>query len=160
MNTRRCQKGSGTVLRRLIDDPLASRRTGWRSLAPGLALIVPGQFTDHLVAGLLTALAWIVAPLIALTIGYGEAFLLQYGRNRQRVVMMVAAGTLTALTACVALSSVGDDDGEVRQLVNIVGSLVLYGGVTVGLSGLVAIGIGRGSGYVSGKIDEMSRDDW
>lgn len=160
MATRRCQKGSGTVLRRLIDDPLAARRAGWRALVPGLAMIVPGQFTDHLIAGLLTALAWIVAPLIALTIGYGEAFFLQYGRNRQRVVVMVACGILTALTTCVVLSSVGDGGGEVRQWVNVVGSMVLYGGVTIGLSGLVAIGIGRGSGYISGRIDEMSRDDW
>lgn len=148
------------MLRRLIDDPLVARRTGWRSLVLASSLVVVGQVSDHLIAGVISALAWILVPLIALAIGYGEAFFLQHGRNRRRVGSMIAIGVLMATAACMTVSIAARGDDEGGLWVNIVGSLVLYGGVVVGLSGLVAIGIGRGSGYVAGKIDEMSSDDW
>lgn len=160
LSTRRCVEGRDTVLRRLIDDPLVARRTGWRALMLALVLVAMGQVFDDLIGGLALASAWIVAPVIALAIGYGEAFFLQHGRNRKRVLVMIVVGMLVAVAACVVLSVVATGDDEAGLWVNLAGSLVLYGGVTVGLSGLVGIGIGRGSGYVAGKIDEMSRDDW
>lgn len=156
-----CEVGESGLLRRLIDDPLVARRWGWRLLAVGLLCVAGGQLLgDGFAGGMLTALAWIVVPVIAFAIGYGEAFFLQYGRGQRRVLLLIITGALTSLVSCVVVSSVAGGENGVGQWVNLTGSLILYGGIVAGLSGLVALGIGRGSGYVTRKIDDMRSDDW
>lgn len=149
------------MLGRLVDDPPAARCWGWRTLAFVLVCVaVAHGLSDGSVADMTTAVTWIIAPLVALAVGYGEAFFLQHGRGRRRVTLMVIFGVIGTLTSCILLSMAVGEDSQVGQWVNLAGSMVLYSSVVVGLAGMLALGIGRGSSYVSRKIDDMRSDDW
>jgi hypothetical protein len=110
---------------------------------------------------LLVALLWVIGPVIALAIGVGDAFFLQHGRGRRRSILTLIGAIVVALVACVILSGITEESQDRGgQVLSIAGNVLLYIAVIGGLASLIALGIGRGSGYAARRIDELSREDW
>jgi hypothetical protein len=146
---------------RIVSDPIRLRRWSWLALLVAVGLVAGGQLISGLVGGLLTALAWIVAPAVALGIGVGDAFFVRHGHGKRRIALSILVSVFTALISCVILAGISDSSGTWAQdLVVTALSMLFYGGIVVGLAGLIAFGIGRGEDYVSRRIDRMSHEDW
>jgi hypothetical protein len=151
---------SGPIAR-IVGDPIRLRRWSWLALLVAIGLVAAGQFFAGLAGGMMTAIAWIIAPIIALGIGVGDAFFIRHGRGRRRITLTILAAVCVALTSCAILAGISDASGtRAQELVVMALSVLLYGGIVVGLAGLIAFGIGRGEDYVSRRIDRMSHEDW
>jgi len=146
---------------RVISDPIRLRRYGGLALIIAMLAVAGGQLLTGLTAGMLTALAWVVAPVIAFGIGVGDAFFVRHGRGKRRILLSILASIIAVLTSCAILAAISDASGTWTQdLVAAALYVLLYAGIVIGLAGLIALGIGRGEDYVSSRIDRMSREDW
>ncbi|HUG13847.1 MAG TPA: hypothetical protein VMM78_02420 [Thermomicrobiales bacterium] len=149
-------------LRDFVVDPLRTRR------AAALALLVfaPLAGVAHaahagFATGMLAALCWALAPLIALGIGNGDAFFIQHGRARRRVLLTLIAGIVLSLASCVVLAGLADSTaGARRTATEGIGYGLLYLAATITLASLIAFLLGFGRDYISGRVMRMSRDDW
>jgi hypothetical protein len=146
---------------RLTAEPIRLRRLSWSALLVMALLVIAGRFVSGFAGGMLTALAWICAPVVALGIGVGDAFFVRHGRGMRRILLSIPGSIFTVLTSCVILASTSDSStSRMHDMVVAALYAVLYAGIVLGLAGLIALGIGRGEDYVSRKIDRMSREDW
>jgi hypothetical protein len=147
---------------RLLSDPIRLRR--WAAIA--LLVLAPLAGFAHAAhlgnrTGLLIAIVWIVMPFVALAIGIGDAFFLQYGRGRRRVVLTLLASTIVALGSCVVLAGISEASQSTgTRITEGIGYGMLYIAFTLGLASLLALILGVGREYVSERIMRMSRDDW
>lgn len=149
------------VIARLAGEPLRLRRWSWAGLLLMAVVVITGQLVSGPAGGMLTALTWVAAPIIAIGIGAGDAFFVRFGRGIRRIILTIIGSLFVALTSCVILANISESSTTlVRDAV--VASLyaLLYIGIVLGLAGLIAVGIGRGEVYVSDRIDRMSREDW
>lgn len=146
---------------RLAADPVRLRRWAWIGL-PGLVLLVlAGQLLAGSTGGMLTALSWVCAPIIAFGLGIGDAFFVRHGQGMRRILLTILGAVFTVLTSCVILASISDSaTSRMRDMVVAALYGLLYAGIVIGLAGLIALGIGRGEDYVARRIDQMSREDW
>lgn len=149
-------------LARVLADPVRLRRYGRAGLLTGaLGIAVAELLPTGFLSGMLIALMWVIVPLIALAIGVGDAFFIQHGRGRKRVIMSLIGAMVVALAACVILSGITEESQDhAGQIVSIAANMLLYVAIIGGLAALISLGIGRGSGYVARRIDAMSREDW
>lgn len=145
-----------------FSDPIRLRRRA----AIALLILSPLAGMAHAaylgaVSGVVVAIVWILMPLIAIAIGHGDAFFLQYGRGRRRVLLTLLAAIVVSLGACVALAGLSETSQTTRQRITEgVGYGTLYLGATLGLASLIALVLGFGKQYVTDRIMRMSRDDW
>jgi hypothetical protein len=148
-------------LARLVADPVRLRAVGRVGLLAGALGMVVAELLSGFLSGMLVALLWVIVPVLALAIGIKDAFFLQHGRGRRRVILTLIGAVVVALAACVILSGITEEsqDGG-GQVVSIAGNVLLYVAVIWGLAALISLGIGRGSSYAARRIDEMSREDW
>jgi hypothetical protein len=145
----------------LISDPLQLRRWSWLALLVLVLLTVASRLLAGFTGGMLTALTWICAPIVAFGIGVGDAFFLRHGRGARRILLSILGSVFTVLTSCVILAVISDSSTSwMLDLVIAALYALLYAGIVIGLAGLIAFGIGRGEDYVSRRIDRMSREDW
>ena len=149
------------LIARLAADPIRLRRWSWFALIALVLLVIAGQLLSGFTGGMLTALTWVCAPIVAAGIGVGDAFFVRHGRGTRRILLSILGSVFTVLTSCVILAGILDSSGSwTRDLVVATLYALLYAGIVVGLAGLIALGIGRGEDYVSRRIDRMSREDW
>lgn len=146
---------------RMVADPVQLRRRSRIALLILIVLVVISQLLSGFLAGMLTALTWICAPIVAFGIGVGDAFFVRHGRQQRRILASIILSIVVVLMSCVILA--GRSNGTSTMQQNVVESSLyglLFAGIVVGLSGLIALGIGRGEDYVSRRIDRMSDEDW
>ncbi len=146
---------------RTVADPIQLRQRSRIALLILIVLVVIGQLLSGFGAGMLTALTWVCAPVVAFGIGVGDAFFVRHGRQQRRILLSIVLSLLIVLMSCVILAGGVNGSSSVQR--NIVESSLyglLYAGIVIGLSGTIALGIGRGEDYVSRRIDQMSDDDW
>lgn len=149
-------------LMRAVADPIRARRMSAVALLAA-APVAGAAHTAHwgFSTGMLAALCWAIAPFIAAGIGYGDAFFIQYGRGRRRVMLTLVAGLVLALSSCVILAGLPDEHRATRHFVTEgIGYGMLYFSSTTALASLIALTLGFGRDYVSERIMRMSRDDW
>lgn len=146
---------------RLAADPIRLRRWSLIALLAVVMLVVAGQLVSGPPGALLTAVTWICAPVVALGIGVGDAFFVRNGLAKRRVVLSILGSVFTVLTSCVILAGIsGSSTSRLRDTVVATLYATLFAGIVIGLAGLIALGIGHGEAYVSGRIDRMSHEDW
>ena len=149
------------LIARLAADPIRLRRWSWLALLALVVLVIAGQVLSGFTGGMLTALTWVCAPIVAAGIGVGDAFFVRHGRGMRRILLSILGSVFTFLTSCVILAGISDSSRSWTQdLVVAALYALLYAGIVVGLAGLIALGIGRGEDYVSRRIDRMSSEDW
>lgn len=149
------------LVARLAADPIRLRRWSWIALLCLVLLVIAGRLLSGTIGGLLTALTWICASIVALGIGVGDAFFVRHSRGMRRIVLSILGSIFTVLTSCVILASISDPStSRMRDIIVAALYALLYAGIVLGLAGLIALGIGRGEDYVSRRIDRMSREDW
>jgi hypothetical protein len=149
-------------LARLLSDPVRLRRASriglllTASLASLAWALEPGPLRS-----LLVAVGWIFVPIVAAGLGLGDAFFIEHGRGTRRAILAIVAGTVVMLAGCGLLASIDTTDATTarRALAGIVYGL-FYGAVILVLGAFIALLIGRGSGYVSRKIQEVDDDGW
>jgi amino acid transporter len=149
-------------LRRLLANPATLRR---RALAGLLALALLSGVVQALDLGplgtLIVALTWVGGPLLALGLGAGEAFFIQYGRGVRRAIATVLSSVCIALAACAAIPTVTAESQNVAErAVRGILYALLFVTVFLGLGALLALGIGRSGDYLARRISNMSDDDW
>jgi hypothetical protein len=149
------------LIARLVAEPIRLRRWSWVALLALVVLVIAGQVLAGFPGGMLTALTWVCAPIVAAGIGVGDAFFVRHGRGTRRILLSILGSIFTFLASCVILAGISDSSGSWTQdLVVATLYALLYVGIVVGLAGLIALGIGRGEDYVSRRIDRMSGEDW
>ena len=149
------------LIARLVADPLRLRRGSWLALLALVVLVVAGQLLSGFTGGMLTALTWVCAPIVAAGIGVGDAFFVRHDRGMRRIRLSILVSVFTVLTSCVILAGISDSSRSWTQDLVVAALYALfYTGIVVGLAGLIARGIGRGEDYVSRRIDRMSGEDW
>lgn len=149
------------MIARLLADPLRPRRWSWIALLGLTLLVAASQFLSGAAGGLLTALTWVCAPVVALGIGSGDAFLVRHGRGTRRILLSILVSLFAVLTSCVILASISDSaTTRLRDMAVATLYALLYAGIVIGLAGLIAFGIGYGEDYIARRIDRMSREDW
>jgi peptidoglycan/LPS O-acetylase OafA/YrhL len=149
------------LIARLAADPIRLRRGSWTALLALVVLVIAGQVLSGFTGGMLTALTWVCAPIVAAGIGVGDAFFIRHGRGMRRILLSIPVSGFTVLTSCVILAGISDSSRSWRQDLVVAALYALFfTGIVVGLAGLIALGIGRGEDYVSRRIDRMSGEDW
>jgi hypothetical protein len=152
---------STTIIARLASDPFRLRR--WSLFALGVLALMSalGQLLGGFLGGMLLAVPWVAGPLVALGIGAGDAFLIQYGRARRRVLLTLVAGVLVAIGSCAALASIdGASPGGVRGLLEAGLYALFFAVVILALAAAIALAIGRGGDYLARRIERLGDDDW
>jgi hypothetical protein len=149
-------------LARLTDDPARLRRRAW--LATGLVAVIGGVGYAAGFGGWArwtVALTWLALPFLALAIALGEAFFVRHGRGGRRLALTALAGGLVALGACGALA-ISDEiaDSLSSDVVQAVLYALLFAALVGLISALLALGIGRGEGYLSRKIQAVDDEGW
>lgn len=149
-------------LSRIVRDPLSSRRVAAVTLLIATPLAGVAHAADWgFATGMLAALCWALSPFIAVGIGHGDAFFIQYGRARRRTLLTLVAGMLLALASCVVLAGIGDSADNTRRTVTEgISYGMLYLSLTLTLASLIALILGYGKDYVSERIMRMTDDDW
>jgi hypothetical protein len=149
-------------LARLTDKPAHLRRNAW--LATGLIAVIGGlgyAAGAHTWARWTAALTWVALPFLALAIALGEAFFVRHGRGGRRLASTALAGGLVALGACGALAISGEIADKLSPNVVQASLYALLFAALVGLiSAVLALGIGRGEGYLSRKIQAVDDEGW
>jgi hypothetical protein len=109
----------------------------------------------------LVALSWVAMPFLAVAIALGEAFFVRHGRGGRRLALTALAGGLAALGACGALAISGEIADTLSPNVTQAALYALMFAALVGLiSAVLALGIGRGEGYLSRRIQAVDDDGW
>lgn len=148
-------------LARLVANPRRLRRAG-RGGTLAVSLVVGvSQSLDGAGASLVVALSWVLLPLIALALGFGDGFFVGHGVGRRRVLLMAAGGALAALVACGVLASIttASQNTGSRVLQGVLHAM-LYGAVATAAGAWIALLVGRGSDYLARKIDERVHEEW
>ena len=149
------------LLARITADPIRLRRWSWLALLAFMLLTIAGRLLGGWAGGMLAALTWICAPIIAFGIGAGDAFFVRNGRAVRRIAVSILVSVCIAVSSCAILATFSNSSSSrAGDIVVALLYAVLFGGMVVGLAGLIALGIGRGEDYVSRRIDRMSREDW
>lgn len=151
-----------TFIARMLSDPARLRR---RCALALLALAVGSGATRVIDLGtpgsFITALTWVVGPPLALGVAAGDAFFLQHGRGKRRVVLTLAAGVLAALISCALISGVTElSQSAARDAAEAALYGSLYLAVFLTLAAGMALGIGRSGDYLARRVEHLSNDDW
>jgi hypothetical protein len=123
------------------------------------ALAGSGWLGSGTVSSSLTALVWLMVPLVAIGIGLGDAFFLRHGVGERRVAWTALLGLVIAIAGCAVLAVINtSDDGSVW----IRGALyfLLVAGTIAVLASGIAIAAGRGTGYLSRRINDVDDTGW
>lgn len=153
---------SRSLVSRLVSDPVSlRRRSRIGALAVGLVggLAGSGWLLSGTASSALMALAWLFAPFVAAGIGIGDAFFLRHGVGQRRVMLTLVASILAGLTSCLVLAALSGDEDS-RLLFAGLLYFVLIIAVIAGLASIVGIGIGRGEGYLSRKVQDVDDTGW
>ena len=155
-------RGSPSLAARLVRDPVAlRRRCRVAALAVGLAGAVAGSgwLLSSAASSGLMALSWLFAPLVAVGIGIGDAFFLRHGIGQRRVLLTLLLSVLAGLVSCAVLAGIAGDDSSSALLSGVL-YFVLILAVISGLASMIGIGVGRGEGYLSRKVQDVDDTGW
>jgi hypothetical protein len=118
-----------------------------------------GWIGSGTLSGSLTALVWLLVPLVAVGIGMGDAFFLRYGIGERRVALSGLIGLIVAVTGCAVLAVINTSGDGSSWLAGALYFLLVAGTIAV-LSSGIAIAAGRGSGYLSRRIQDVDDAGW
>jgi hypothetical protein len=149
-------------LRRLTANPANLRRRAW--LATGLVALLGGAgyaAGDRTWARWAVALPWLALPFLALAIALGEAFFVRHGRGGRRLALTALAGGMVGIGACGLLATTDAIADRVSsKLIQATLYALLFAALVGLISAVLALGIGRGEGYLSRKIQAVDDDGW
>lgn len=153
---------SPSLTARALRDPVRLRCWSWlAALVVSLGGGVAGSGWDavDVIDGPLMALVWLVAPVVAAGIGIGDAFFLRHGVGQRRAMVTMTLSTLVAVLSCVVLAAIS---GVEERPVLLSGALYLA--LTLAVIGWLAagigLGVGRGTGYLARKIQNVDDRGW
>ena len=152
----------GSRLARLTANPVRLRGRAW--LATALVSMLGGVsygFGAGSWATVVVGVTWVAMPFLALGIALGDAFFVRHGRAGRRLTLTGLAAVAVALGTCGALASIMDAADSMGRS-GFVAALytLLFGAVAALVAALLALGIGRGEGYLSRKIQAVDDDGW
>lgn len=154
--------GPPSFVSRLLQDPVKLRRRS-RIAALGVALLSgiagSGVLASGPLSSALTALAWLLVPVVAAGIGAGDAFFLRHGVGDRRVAWTLLLGFVVALTSCVVLAVINTSDTGRSVLAGALYFLLVIGIIGV-LSAGIAIAVGKAGGYLSRRIQDVDDTNW
>jgi hypothetical protein len=151
-----------SLLARLTANPVVLRRRA--RLTTVVVALLSGLsygFGNGGWPGIVLGLTWVAMPFLALGIALGDAFFVRHGRGVRRAALTALAGGVTALGACGALASVLDGAAALGRDSGVAALYaLLYGASVALLAALLALGIGRGEGYLARKIQAVDDEGW
>lgn len=154
---------SSSLVARLLRDPVRLRRRSWLlACLVGVlgALAGSGWSGVESVSSVLMALAWLLVPLVAAGIGLGDAFFLQHGLGQRRILLTLVGASLVAVASCVVLAVVTGAETSEEMLLSAALYWLLIMAVVIWLAAFVGLGVGRGGGYLSRKIQNVDDTGW
>lgn len=153
---------SPSLMSRALRDPVRLRRGSWiAALIVSLGGGVAGSGWEAVdsIDGPLMALVWLLAPAVAAGIGIGDAFFLRHGVGQRRATITLTLSTLAAVLSCVVLAVVSGFENRPLLL-----SGALYFTLTLAVISWLAtgigLGVGRGTGYLSRRIQNVDDRGW
>lgn len=149
------------LFQRLIRDPVKVReRVVYLALIMTVVHTAAADGLGGRVPGLIYALTWLVAPVLALGYGYGAAFFIQYGAGVRKALIQLIVGIIALLAICVVLAVLTDSGDSVAERIIVAGlNGGLYGAVILTLGAAVALGLGRGTEYIGKRLQSLDDDD-
>jgi len=153
---------SASFLTRLLQNPATLRRRSRLAavVVAALAAVAGGGWiSSGALSGSLTAIVWLLVPLVAVGIGIGDAFFLRYGIGERRVAVTALLGLVVAIAGCAVLAVINTSGERSSWLAAVLYFLLVAGTIAVLASG-IAIAAGRGSGYLSRRIQDVDDTGW
>ncbi len=147
---------------RWIRNPVELRRRSYYASVVVIAtnMVSSGGIIDD-VPSMIYPITWLLLPVVALGIGYGEAFFIEHGRGVRRAVVTGLAGALIGLLSCVLLAGLpGEADSTGRRLAVTGLSGILFGSLLYSLAAFIGLGAGKGSSYAARRIADSDDENW